>query len=200
MPDQLYLNLWFPSFSEAEMMPRVLSVMKQFPGSESLPGIGSMAIYPISFNEPTIFEERFDFRADAEQAILRANEFVHSDYAYEFEAAWDIWVPKQEGELDERWVVAAQPVKFFAYGKDFDEGTYKEDGHVQIDFGLDTPFLYEEGEFTPEVAVRIKSNIQKLVNFVHEIEQNCGISGRVLWSESDENLAQKLIAKLQRVQ
>jgi hypothetical protein len=174
--------------------------MKQFPASEKLPGVGSMAIYPISFNEPTIFEEQFDFRADAEQAILRANEFVHSDYAYEFEAAWDIWTPKREGELDETWVVTAQPVKFFAYGKDFDEGVYKEDGHVQIDFGLDTPFLYEEGEFTPEVAVRIKSNIQRLVNFVHEIEQNCGISGRVLWSESDENLAQKLIAKLQRVQ
>ena len=35
-----------------------------------------------------------------------------------------------------------------------DDGTYREDGHVQVDFGLDTPFLYEEGEFTPVVASR----------------------------------------------
>src|SRR6185369_930572 len=109
-----------------------------------------------------ILEENFDFRADPEQAILQAGEFVHSDYAYELEAAWDIWAPKKEGELDET--------------------TYKEDGHVQVDFGLDTPFLYEEGEFTPKVAARIKSNVQKLVNFVHAVEKNCGISGRVLWS------------------
>jgi len=200
MADQLHLNLWFPSFSEPEMLPRLLSVMKQFPYSESLPGVGYLAIHPISFNEPEILEENFDFRADPEQAILQAGEFVHSDYAYELEAAWDIWAPKKEGELDETWVTTAQAVKFFAYGADFDEGTYKEDGHVQVDFGLDTPFLYEEGEFTPKVAARIKSNVQKLVNFVHAVEKNCGISGRVLWSESGENLAQKLIAKLQKVQ
>jgi len=200
MADQLYLNLWFPSFSEGEMLPRLLSVIKQFPFSESLPGVGDLAIHPISFNEPEILEEQFDFRVDPEQAIQQAGEFVHSDYAYELHAAWDIWTPKKEGDLDETWVVSPQRVKFFAYGIDFDEGIYREDGHVQIDFGLDTPFLYEEGEFTPVVATRIKSNVQKLVNFVHAIEKNCGITGRVLWSESDENLAQKLIAKLQKVQ
>jgi hypothetical protein len=38
-----------------------------------------------------------------------------------------------------------------------------------------------------------------LIDFTQRVEKNCGITGRVLWSESDENLAQKLIAKLQRV-
>jgi hypothetical protein len=32
------------------------------------------------------------------------------------------------------------------------------------------------------------------------VEKNTGLSGRILWSESDENLAQKLISRLQRVQ
>jgi hypothetical protein len=41
--------------------------------------------------------------------------------------------------------------------------------------------------------------VQKLVAFTQAVEQNCGITGRVLWSESDENLAQKLIARVQRV-
>src|SRR4051812_40279247 len=76
MADQLYLNLWFPSFTEAEMLPRLLSVIKQFSFSESLPGVGDLAIHPISFNEPEILEEQFDFRADPEQAILQAGEFV----------------------------------------------------------------------------------------------------------------------------
>ena len=40
----------------------------------------------------------------------------------------------------------------------------------------------------------------ELVNFTIAVEKNCGITGRVLWSESEENLAQKLIERLQKVQ
>jgi hypothetical protein len=49
---------------------------------------------------------------------------------------------------------------------------------------------------------RVKSNIRRLVDFTSAVEKNCGISGRLLWSDSEEeeNLAQKLIARLQRVQ
>ena len=43
-------------------------------------------------------------------------------------------------------------------------------------------------------------NVQKLVEFTNNVEKNCGISGRVLWSESEENLAQKLVSRLQKVQ
>jgi len=31
------------------------------------------------------------------------------------------------------------------------------------------------------------------------VQKNCKLSGRVLWSESESNLAQKLIAQLQQV-
>jgi hypothetical protein len=94
----------------------------------------------------------------------------------------------------------AQRVKFIAFGKEFDEATYQESGHIQVDFGLDTPFLYEEADFTNTLEQRIKSNVQKLVSFTSAVEKNCGISGRVLWSESEDNLAQKLIERLQKVQ
>jgi hypothetical protein len=91
-------------------------------------------------------------------------------------------------------------VKIFAFGEEFEDAAYQQNGHVQVDFGLDTPFLYEEEEFTEAVEKRIKSNVQQLVNFTTAVEKNCGISGRVLWSESDDNLAQKLIERLQKVQ
>ncbi|MBV9086282.1 MAG: hypothetical protein JOY79_02255, partial [Acidobacteriaceae bacterium] len=68
------------------------------------------------------------------------------------------------------------------------------------DFGLDTPFLYEDLKLTFETEQRVKSNIQKLVELTSAMEKNAGISARVLWSESEENLAQKLISRLQRVQ
>ena len=52
----------------------------------------------------------------------------------------------------------------------------------------------------PTVENRIKANVHKLVSFTTSVEKHCGISGRVLWSESEDNLAQKLIDRLQKIQ
>jgi len=46
----------------------------------------------------------------------------------------------------------------------------------------------------------VRANVQKLVEFTSAVEKNSGASGRLLWSESEENLAQKLINRLQKVQ
>lgn len=200
MADQLYLNLWFPNFTEGEILPRLLSVLKEFPYSASRPGVAYMSVHALSWQEPALFEQTFDYGTDPQVALALAEEFLHSDNAYEIEAYWDLHIPEQHGDLDETWVLRPQPVKFIAFGTEFDDGTYQQDGHVQIDFGLDTPFLHEEFDFTPEVAVRVKSNVQRLVAFIHGVEKNCGISGRLLWSEGEGSLAQKLIAKLQKVQ
>lgn len=196
MSDALYLSLWFPSFREAEMMPRVASVLRQIPFSASKPAIGAVAVYPFDFGHAPVFSQTFDFRAAPERALAIVGEFLHDDYAYEFEAAWDLWVPN---EVTGEWQIEATDIRFVAHGTNFDEGTFQQNGHVQIDFGPDLPFLYEEVDFTPDVEVRVRANVQKLVNLTTAIEKNCGITGRVLWSESDENLAQKLIARLQKV-
>lgn len=200
MADRLYLSLWFPSFQEAEIMPRTLSVLKQFPFSAARPGIGYLGVHGISWNEPVVFEEIFDDRATPEQAIKIASEHVHSDHAYEFGVSWDLWTPETGGGLDPTWRRNPQPVTFVAHGVDFEDGIFQEDGHLQIDFGLDTPFLYEELELDNASEERVKANVQKLVEFTTAIEKKSGISGRVLWSDSDENLVQKLIARLQKVQ
>jgi hypothetical protein len=200
MADRLYLSVWFPSFQEPEMFPRLLSVLKQFPFSADRPGIGYLGIRSISWDQPIIFQETFDYRADPERALQLASEFLHEDNAYELEVLWDLWVPTQEGDLDETWTLRPQAVKIIAFGTQFEEGTFQENGHVQVDFGLDAPFLYEEADYTSVLEQRIKANVQKLVAFTSAVEKNCGVSGRILWSESEDNLAQKLIERLQRVQ
>jgi hypothetical protein len=201
MADELYLNLWFPSFEQNQMIPRLLSVLKQFPASGALPGVGYLSVRPIDWNQPTVFEQRFDFRADPAEAVETLSEYLHDDYAYEVEMAWDIWAPADDEEdaSAESWELRARPVIFVAHGSTFGAGAHQQDGHIQVDFGLDTPFLYEDLAYTPETERRVKANVQTLIEFTQRVEKNCGISGRVLWSESDENLAQKLIAKLQRV-
>lgn len=196
MADRLYLNLWFPNFAEGEMLARTLCVLRQFPFAAERPGIGYLAVHPISWNEPAIYQHTFDYHATPEHAIEIAQEFLHDDNAYEFEALWDLWTPGEEAG----WVQAPRAVNFFVHGLNFEEGAYERDGHVQVDFGLDTPFLYEDVKLTPLTEARVRDNVQKLVEFTSTVEKNCGTTARLLWSESDENLAQKLIARLQKVQ
>lgn len=194
MPDPLYLSVWFPQFSPQEMMPRASSVLRQFPFSEQKPGITHLAVNPVSWSEPTIIERRFRPGLDPDQAAAIATEFLHEDYAYVFETFWDLWVP------DENMLrLSPEQVKFIVHGLAFDHGAYQQDGHIQVDFGLDEPFLFETPDEDEGAEARIRNNVQKLVAFTQAVEQNCGITGRVLWSESDENLAQKLIARVQRV-
>jgi len=196
MADSLYLNLWFPKFREAEMLPRVLCLLHHFPFSESRSGVGFVGVHGVSWSEPLLFQHTFDFRAQPEQAVQLASEFLHSDNAYVFEVMWDLWTP---GQTYDSWFKQPHPVMFIVHGADFEEGTSGENGHIQVDLGLDTPFLYGDMELTEIGEQRIKENIQKLVTFTADVEKHCYVSSRLLWSESEENLAQKLINRLQKV-
>jgi len=195
MADPLYLSVWFPHFRNPEIMPRLLSVVRQFPFSAPRPGISSVVVQPVSWNEPTILERRFRPGLDPEQAIAIVGDMLHPDFAYMLEAYWDLWVPSEESD---EWLIEPCPAKFIAQGLGFDDGAYQQSGHVQVDFDVDTPFLFEYLDLTEAAEQRVRANVQKLVTFTSAVEKNCGISGRVLWSESEENLAQKLIARLQK--
>jgi ribosomal protein L17 len=85
-------------------------------------------------------------------------------------------------------------------GEEFDDGAYRETGHLEIDFGLDSLFVQENIELTEENQVKIRENVAKLVQFTKKAEMNTRASARRLWSESEESLPQKLIARLQKVQ
>lgn len=196
MADPLYLSLWFPDFDVEDILPHALSVMRQFPFSADQPGINYLALHPVSWNEPTTIEQRFRPGVRPEEAVLIASDALHDDYAYTFEAAWDLWIPTETRE----WKLRPSSVRFIARGEQFDEGAYEQEGHVQVDLGLDTPFLHEEVQLTLEAEERVKANVHKLVEYSVKLEKASGANARLLWSESGESLAQKLISRLQRVQ
>ena len=196
MADPLYLNLWFPFFEVDNMLPHALNVMRQFPFSVARPGITYLALHPVSWNEPTILERRLTPGVSAEAAVLIASDLLHEDYAYLFEAFWDLWVVTGTGE----WTLQPSAVKFLVHGTEFDEGVHQQEGHIQVDLGLDSPFLQEDVPLTSEAEVRVRANVQKLVEFTSKVEKNSGANARLLWSESEQNFVQKLIARLQKVQ
>ena len=195
--DPLYLSLWFPDFSGPEMLPHAFAVLQQFPFSAQRPGITYLALHPVSWNEATVLERRFPSGIDPGQATLIAAEIVHDDYAYVFEAHWDLWTPDASKE---NWILEPAVVEFIIQGEEFDQGAYKQTGHIQIDFGLDSFFLQPEASLSEQTRAKLRDNVAKLVEFSKNVEKNSGTNARLLWSESEESLAQKLIARLQRVQ
>ena len=196
MADILYYSLWYKDFEMIEMLPHALRALQQFVPSKSLPGISQIAIHPISWNEPTILEQRYRPGISPEAAIVASADLLHEDYAYAFESNWDLWAPQSSGE----WIQQPTPVCFIVRGDEFEEGEAKTQGEIQVDFGLDVPFLHEELHLTEELESRVRTNVQMLVDFIHRVEKNAGTATRLLWSESGENLAQKLIGRLQKVQ
>jgi len=196
MSDPLYLSIWFSTFEADDMLPHALAVMRQFSYSVRRPGITYVALHPVSWNEPTILEQRFRPGVPPEEAVLIASDLLHEDYAYRFEAFWDLWIIAENGE----WILQPSQVNFLVHGTEFDGGVYEQEGHIQVDLGLDSPFLQEDVPMTIEATARVRANVQKLVEFTSKVEKKAGANARLLWSESDQNFAQRLITRLQKVQ
>jgi hypothetical protein len=197
MSDPLYLSLWFPDFSGPAMLPHALAVLQQFPFSTMRPGINYAAVQPVSWNEASILERRFSPGVEPGEALVVAADLIHDDYAYTFDAFWDLWAPDETGQ---QWNLIPSLVKFVVQGEGFDDGAHRETGHIEIDFGLDSLFVQENLELTEETQAKIRDNVAKLVEFTKKAEMNTRATSRRLWSESEESLPQKLIARLQKVQ
>ncbi len=196
MPDNLYLSLWYSDSELVETFAHAAAIMQQLPFSPQHPGITGVAVHPISWGEATILEEHFRPGITPEEAVTITAGLPHEDYAYVFEASWDLWSPLiPQGE----WTLRPSPVRFIVRGDEFEDAEANIQGQLQVDFGVDSPFLHEELQLSPELEARVRSNVEKLVDFTTKAEKNSGAKTRLLWSESEENLAQKLVSRLQRV-
>ena len=234
MADQLYLSLWYPNFRFAALPASLVAVLRQFvkvasagKSNSDYSRVIAASAYPIDWTESPTYQRIYvnDRRAQSsadtegsiiENAVAEATELLHEDTAYEFEMRWGLWLPEtalesdeeedspNEAQLDKGWRLEPTRVRVIGFGPDFDTGTYEANGHIRVDFGLDTPFPLEdetgeEPELDRGAALRIQQNVEKLLAFTLSVEKHCGISSRLLWTESGEPLAEKLIARLQRL-
>lgn len=218
MADQLYLSLWFPNFRLASLPAALTSVMRQFAlvaqdgrADSEFGRVAAASAYPINWTESPVYQriyvndERAEESADTEgpvieNAVGEATEQLHDDMAYEFEMRWLLWTPETDaGGLDTAWRLEPHRVRIIGFGPEFDNASYDQNGHIRIDFGLDTPWVLDDEELDEDAAEHIKQNVEKLLAFTLSVEKNSGISSRLLWTESGEPLAEKLVASLQRL-
>jgi hypothetical protein len=210
MADQLYLSLWFPNFRLAALPEALAGVMRQFAIISGDKRVAVASAYPISFTESPVYQRIYvhDERAEEtpgsliESSVAEATEQLHDDMAYEFEMKWQLWAPVlDEGPagLDPTWKEQPATVRILGFGPQFDDASFDQNGHIRVDFGLDTPWLLEDAELDETATRYIQKNIEMLLAFTLSVEKHCGISSRLLWTESGEPLAQKLVERLQRV-
>jgi hypothetical protein len=210
MADQLYLSLWFPNFRFAELPEKLVSVLRQFSLVSGDKRVAAASAYPLGFTEsPTyqrlyVHDERAEETADSliENAVAEATEQIYDDMAYEFEMKWQLWSPGLEDTpegLDTVWKQVPSTVRVLGFGPEFDDASFDQNGHIRVDFGLDTPWVLEDAELDETATTYIQKNVEMLLAFTLLVEKHCGISSRLLWNESGEPLAQKLIDRLQRV-
>ncbi len=208
MSDQLYLSLWFPNFRFATLPEKMTGVLQQFARVSGNARVAVATTLPLGFNESPVFQRIFvnDERSEPNDdslpgnAVAEATEQLHDDMAYEFEMKWQLWQPDPGGDgFEATWRLEPAVVRVIGFGPEFDEGSWEQNGHIRVDFGLDTPWVQEENDLDEAGTERVKQNVEKLLAFVLSVEKHCGISSRLLWTESGEPLAEKLIARLQRV-
>ena len=220
MADQLYLSLWYPNFRLESLPAALTGVLRQFAliASDGKPKspfarVHAASTYPINWTETPTYQRIYvnDSRAAdtpdtagsiIESAVAEATAELHDDTAYEFEMRWALWTPDvdaaEEG-LDTNWKLEPSKVRIIGFGPGFDDGSFEQNGQIRVDFGLDAPWVLEDEIVNVYAAKRIQQNVEKLLAFTLSVEKHCGISSRLLWTESGEPLAEKLIARLQRL-
>jgi hypothetical protein len=105
---------------------------------------------------------------------------------------------------DTDWKLRTHTVRVLGFGPNFDVAGYEQNGHLWSTSASTPPGSRSIGDAEDEALdqvaqIHIQQNIEKLLAFTLLVEKNCGISSRLLWTESGEPLAEKLIARLQRV-
>src|ERR1700731_2692579 len=203
MADQLYLSLWFPNFRFDTLPAALVSVMRQFALISKDSRVAAASVYPISFNEAPTYQRIYvnDDRAeDTSGSIIKnagteATEQFRDDMAYEFEMRWKLWSPVgfdpqppdpridiypefESVHLDPLWRPQAATVKIIGFGPQFDDASFEQNGHIRIDFGLDTPWLaetLEDEQLDEDAAKHIQQNVEMLLAFTLSVEKNCGI-------------------------
>ena len=217
MANQSYLSVWYTDLPEELLLERFGAFLATVPFSATTPGFTQLTIHAVSAAEIPILEQ--DLRRmplDVAGIIEIARDHLNSDCAYDVGCYWDLSV---FDTASGKWKVEPQPIEISCYGVDYDDGFWRENGHVQVNFGFEHFFTGhagllgfqrdsrapaqspEEARFLeamawPENLERYhdetRKNIRKLLDWIRRIENAVPMDRVRLWSEGEENFEARI--------
>lgn len=190
MSDHIRLSLWFPTQTVVQVLPHLQRTAETLPAEALERGVQELRVVALDWSQAPLIEDRFDQGVPLTAAIEQMRGFVKDDCAAELELAWLLWIHTPNG-----WEQAPQPVRFSSLAPRFEPGLAKEQGHVIVDFGLDELFLVEMAPWNDSTRRHLQANIVQLLAFSRLVEEKLRPSNRRLWSEGEENWAQRLLAR-----
>ncbi len=190
MGNHAYLSLWFREFSIEKGLAHLEKALGLFPLSGMRPGFRLVVRSLDPGESPTLEADLLATPADVRAA---AAEFLHEDTCYEVTAWWDRWQPGGAGG----WQTASAPVEFLLHGEQFDDGRYREAGHLLINVGPEALYLGAANE-PAEVWQRCaQENVRGLFALLRSLEEELPLAERRLWSEGEDDFATRAEQLLQ---
>jgi len=217
MSNQAYLNVWCKQFDEQSLLPQFGALLATVPFSTSRPGFTRIEIRAVDSAESPILEQ--DLRSvplDPSGIIEIAQDHLNTDCSYEVESNWDLWGFDPESAKPK---LEPQPLALYCHGEDYDDGFWRENGHIQANLGFEHFFTGhagllglrpgakspaespEEARFLEAMAwpenlqayqEKTRWNVRKLLDWVRRIEKAVAVSRVQLWSEGEENFEARL--------
>ena|SRR5271157_2904218 len=189
MGDPLYLSLWLGGFSPLALPVYFRKTLEVFPLSKLAPG-GILRVYAVSFREVPVFEGFIDTEVDARAAADAVQELVHDDCCIQLETRWDLWLWNGDWSLQPSRVCIEIHAPLFEHDVLNPTG---EAEHVWIDLGREELFLPQpkSDQLRP-----VQSNIRSILHLASDLEDALAVERRLLWSESEDNFAERLMLLL----
>ena len=218
MANQAYLSIWLKEFSEESMLERFGDFLGTVPFSAKQPGFTHLEIRAVDSTETPVYEQDLrSFPLDAAGIIELAKDYVHDDCSCDVRSHWDLWV--FEGEPLHGAATAAVAFELLCNGEDFDDGFWKDNGHLEVSFGFEHLFTgHGAAGHPPDRAARAAESGRARFSGIHgEAGESTAISGKnagkhqercsigcggsrrrcrwsdcELWSEGEENFEARL--------
>jgi hypothetical protein len=217
MANQAFLSVWCRDFPEDQILNRLDMFLATIPYSASRPGIDRITVRAIDAAEPPVLEQ--DYRSlplEIAGAIGIVGGYIHSDCSYEFHCHWDLALFDPENA---KFTVEPQPLEILCHGQDYDNQTWRDDGHFQACLGFEHFFTghagllgsraragepaasREEARFLEAMAwpenieryhEKTRENIRKLLDWTHRIATAVPLERLRLWSEGEEDFEARL--------
>jgi hypothetical protein len=217
MSDRAYLRVWCREASATAIADLLRGFLETVPYSRARTGCTRIAVRAVNSSEAPILER--DLRsapAMPPEVLEEVGGLLELDSSVELEAWWDLWVFDTSAGA---WKEQPQRLELVFNGPEFDEGAWRDAGHLCADLGFEHLFTGHGGlpgddgihstvprdptdaeflsrmarpEARTEYAARTRENIRRLRVWVDRVAKALPVERFVLESEGEVDFEAKL--------